>query len=79
MAVPPSLSPPRLGDPLNGACFAYVKRSSAEGQADMWNEALADGPVFGPTSGLVVGVAPVRDADHRYRLVWVKGRSRPTA
>jgi hypothetical protein len=71
MLVPP-LNPPRLGDPLSSPHFAYVKRSSAERQARRWNEVLAADLGFGPTSGLVVGVAPVRDGDGRYALVWVR-------
>jgi hypothetical protein len=71
MLVPP-LNPPRLGDPLSPADFAYVKWSSAEWQAGMWNEVLSADPVFGPTWGLVVGVAPVRDGDGRYPLVGVR-------
>lgn len=39
----------------------------------MWNQVLADDPVFGPdSSGLVVDVAPTRDYAGRYPLVWVR-------
>lgn len=67
----PRLSFPRLGDPLNSHAFAYVKRISAERQAKAWNEILVDDPVIGPGCGLVVGVAPIRNAEGRYPLVWV--------
>lgn len=70
MATPPSLNPPRLGDPITKEC-SYVKRTSAEKQAGYWNVVLADDPAFGPTSGLLVGVAPMKDCDSRYQLVWV--------
>lgn len=70
MAAPPSLNPPRLGDPI-GAHASYVKRTSAEKQAKYWNLAIADDPALGPSSGLVVGVAPVKDAEGRFPLVWV--------
>ena len=70
MNAAPPLNPPRVGDPINVEC-AYVKRASSLHQAAQWNYALADDPIFGPDSGLVVGVAPERDADGRYPLVWV--------
>jgi hypothetical protein len=69
MAIPPPLNPPRLGDPIAPG-FGYVKRSSAERQAAYWNVVLADDPAFGPSSGLVVGVSPIKDQDGRYPLVW---------
>lgn len=71
MYIPP-VNPPRLGDPLDANQFSYVKRSSADHQADMWNQVLADHPTLGPSSGLVVGVAPIRDFAGRYPLVWVR-------
>ena len=71
MGTPPPLSLPRLAEPINGYELSYVKRSSALKQAQFWNIALADDPVFGPTSGLVVGVAPLRDSEKRYPLIWV--------
>jgi len=71
MNMPPSVSFPRLGDPLNGSAFACVKRISAERQAKAWNDILRDDPVMGPACGLVVGVAPIRNAEGRYPLVWV--------
>ncbi|MFE0750811.1 hypothetical protein [Gordonia sp. NPDC058843] len=37
---------------------------------------VASDPVFGPSSGLSVGVAPVR-IDGRYPLVWVKLATTP--
>ena len=70
MATAPALNPPRLGDPISKE-LSYVKRSSAEKQANYWNLALADDPAFGPASGLVVGVAPIKNAEGRYQLVWV--------
>lgn len=54
--------------------MAYVKRISAERSVAYWNRVLAYDPVFGPSSGMIVGVAPVWDADEnrrRYQLVWV--------
>jgi hypothetical protein len=72
MAAAPPLNVPRLGDPICANGFAYVKRSSAERQAGYWNIILADDPVFGPASGLSVGVAPIRNAVGRYELVWVQ-------
>lgn len=71
MATPVPLTPPRLAEPINGYELSYVKRSSAEKQAHYWNMALADDPAFGPTSGLVVGVAALRDSEKRYPLIWV--------
>ena len=73
MAYAPSLNPPRLGDPIssNGE-LAYVKRSSAERQAALWNQVLAGDPVFGPGSGVAVGVAPVKNGERRWPLVWVQ-------
>ena len=70
MATPPCLNPPRLGDPITKEC-AYVKRSSAEKRAGFWNLVLVDDPVFGPTLGLIVDVAPIKDDDGRHQLVWV--------
>ncbi|NKZ10767.1 hypothetical protein HGA11_07225 [Mycolicibacterium septicum DSM 44393] len=70
MKIPP-VNPPRLGDPLDSEQFSYVKRASADHQAAMWNQVLANDPILGPTTGLVVGVAPIRDRDGRYPLVWV--------
>jgi hypothetical protein len=69
VGVPPSLNPPRLGDPICDET-AYVKRASSENQARAWNEVLADDPVFGPASGLRVGVSPMK-VRGRYPLVWV--------
>lgn len=69
MAIPPSLNPPRLGDPI-GAGLGYVKRASAEKQAGYWNRALAGDPALGPLSGFVVGVSPIQDQDGYYQLVW---------
>ena len=70
MAIPPPLNPPRLGDPINKE-FSYVKRASAEKQAAYWNTVLAKDTAFGPMSGLVVGVAPIKDEDGCYQLVWI--------
>ena len=71
MYIPP-VNSPRLGDPLDAYEYSYVKRSSAVHQAEMWNQVLADDPILGPASGLVVGVAPIRDYAGRYPLVWVR-------
>ncbi|MGB8403131.1 MAG: hypothetical protein WCE30_03530 [Mycobacterium sp.] len=71
MGIPPPVSFPRVGDPLNGQALAYLKRLSAQRQAEFWNEILLDDPVIGPTCGLVVGVAPIRNAEGRHPLVWV--------
>jgi hypothetical protein len=68
MATPPPLSPPRWGEPINEDT-AYVKRQSAERQADYWNIAIAGDPLLGPDSGFRVGVGHRRDG--RYPLVWV--------
>jgi len=70
MATAPALNPPRLGDPTSKE-LSYIKRSSAEKQANYWNLALADDSAFGPASGLVVGVAPIKNEEGRYQLVWV--------
>lgn len=70
MAGPaPSISVPQDGLPLRDLDLAYVKRQSAERQAQHWNETLALDPVLGPTSGYVVGVGPRREG--LYPLVWV--------
>lgn len=71
-SVSPALTPPSEDAPVTTSGFelTYVKRSSAEGQAAVWNEVLADDPVLGPSSGLVVGVGP--RANGRYPLVWVR-------
>ena len=67
-----NLTEPRLGDPIGAAgMFAYVKRASSELQARKWNEVLANDPIHGPSSGVVVGVSPIKDVDGRYPLVWV--------
>lgn len=72
MPVAPPLQVPRLGDPITRwGELSYVKRTSSERQAQLWNVVLSDDPVFGPMSGFVVGVAPLRDRDGRYPLVWV--------
>ncbi|MCW2843176.1 MAG: hypothetical protein JWN22_1092 [Nocardioides sp.] len=68
MATPPPLSPPRWGEPITEDA-AYVKRPTAERQADHWTAALADDPLLGPDSGFRVGVGPRHDG--RYPLVWV--------
>lgn len=70
MSAPP-LNPPELGVPL-GPELGYKKRSSSSRQAETWNEILADDPVFGPSSGYVVGVSPIKDRDGYYELVWVE-------
>lgn len=70
MSTAPPLNTPRLGDPINAEC-SYVKHASSLAQAAHWNALLVDDPVFGPACGLVVGVAPARDSDGRYPLVWV--------
>ncbi|KAA0078798.1 hypothetical protein CIW52_29935 [Mycolicibacterium sp. P9-64] len=73
MAYTPSLNPPRLGDPISSdGELAYVKRSSAQRQAAIWNEVLAGDPVFGRGSGVAVGVAPMKNDDRRWPLVWVQ-------
>jgi hypothetical protein len=68
----PIFSAPSLGAPLSPQ-FSYVKRKSAEHQADMWNEFLLGYPEMGPDSGFKVGVGG-RDADGRWMLVWVSAR-----
>lgn len=71
MTASPELNLPRLGASVDArAQLAYVKRASATHQAALWNEILADDPIFGPSSGLVVGVGP--RMDDRYPLVWVR-------
>jgi hypothetical protein len=67
----PPLTPPRAGDPINNAC-SYVKQASSLRQAATWNAQLADDPIFGPACGLIVGVAPVRDAAGCWPLIWVR-------
>jgi hypothetical protein len=73
VATAPSLNPPRLGDPIDRES-SYVKRASAVTQASHWNAVLSDDLVFGPSCGLSVGVAPVKDRDGRYALVWEETR-----
>lgn len=68
--TPPEMTPPCLGVSL-GEEFAYVRRESAEAQAQQWNDVLRDDPFHGPSTGLVVGVFPIKDADGRFPLVWV--------
>lgn len=68
MPTPPPLSPPRWGEPI-GEGIDYVKRQSAERQAETWNSVIAEDPVLGPECGLRVGVGLRRDG--RYPLVWV--------
>lgn len=70
MAVPPKLNPPRLGEPISTE-LSYVRRASAEKQATFWNMHLADDLTFGPTSGFTVGVAPTKNEEGRYQLIWV--------
>lgn len=70
MAVAPPLNPPRFGERLC-AELSYVKRASAAKQAAYWNAILAEDPVLGPSSGMIVGVAHVKDNDCRYPLIWV--------
>ncbi len=70
MSLAPSLNLPRLGDPISAEC-SYVRRASSLRQAASWNATLASDPVFGPTSGLSVGVGPVKDPDGCWPLVWV--------
>ncbi len=65
------LNPPRAGDPINNECSYRAKASSLR-QAAHWNAQLADDPIFGPACGLIVGVAPARDAAGRYPLIWVQ-------
>jgi hypothetical protein len=70
VAHAPSRNPPRLGDPISsGEELAYVKRSSAQRQAALWNQALAGDPVFGAESGMAVGAAPVRNYENRWSHV----------
>lgn len=70
MATPPPLNPPRLGGPI-GPALGYRKRASAEKQAGFWNLLLAEDPALGPSSGLIVGVSPIKDRDGYYELVWI--------
>lgn len=78
MPATPALQVPRLGDPITeGGEWSFVKRASSERQAQLWNAVLVDDPVFGPMSGLAVGVAPLRDRDGRYPLVWVHAPTAP--
>jgi len=69
MELPMPLNQPRLGQALSDE-LSYVRRASAEKQAKFWNQVLADNPIYGPASGLIVGAAPKKDADGRYKLVW---------
>ncbi|EWT02608.1 hypothetical protein N865_02835 [Intrasporangium oryzae NRRL B-24470] len=73
MTTSPPLMPPRAGDPI-AVDISYVKRRSAENQANHWNEVLADDAVFGPASGFAVGVGA--RADGRYPLIWVPVETR---
>lgn len=70
MPAAPPVAPPRLGDPLSVE-LAYRARSSANTQADRWNLVLHDDPLFGPSTGLKVGVAPTKNDAGDYELVWV--------
>jgi len=69
MATSPVISTPSPGR-LLAPGLGYVKRKSAEHQADMWNEALAQDAVLGPSSGFKVGVSE-RDVDGLWMLVWI--------
>jgi hypothetical protein len=77
MPTAPSLSTPRLGEPISAASvgsgddLSYVKRASALKQVSYWNEVLTNDPVFGPACGLSVGVAPVKDRAGHWPLVRV--------
>lgn len=51
--------------------LGYVKRKSSETQAERWNEILADDPLHGPSTGFIVGVAPMA-VGGVWPLVWVK-------
>ncbi len=55
MGVPPSLRPPFWGERLHPG-LSYVKKISAQHQAQAWNQQLAKDPVFGPSSGFCVAV-----------------------
>lgn len=80
MGVPPSLRPPFWGERLHPG-LSYVKKISAQHQAETWNQQLAKDPVFGPSSGFCVAVGlPEAEVVHptdntkvrkRYPLVWV--------
>ncbi len=72
MGVPPPLNPPPLGDLIADHDGAYARRTSAAHQAAIWNKVLATDPMFGPSSGCVVGVSPVGDLGRRFALVWIR-------
>lgn len=65
----PQLSTPSAGR-LLAPVVGYVKRKSAQRQADMWNEVLRADPLHGPDSGYVVRVNDQKDPDGTWKLVW---------
>jgi hypothetical protein len=69
VATSPSISTPSPGRFLAPG-LGYVKRQSAEHQAEAWNSVLADDPVLGPASGFEVGVSE-RDVDGLWMLIWI--------
>jgi hypothetical protein len=72
--VPP-LSLPRLAAPItDDRQFAYRKRTSADRQAEHWNQILQGDPIHGPASGFRVGASPIpsqQEDGPRYELIWV--------
>lgn len=58
---------------LGGAVGLGVHdRPTAIRRAEYWNQQLVADPEYGPSSGLLVGVAEKRDADGRWPLVWTQ-------
>lgn len=65
------LSKPADGVPLNVEQLVYVKRQSANTQAELWNSILSEHPEYAPAvCGHRIGVADEKQ-DRHYPLVWV--------
>ncbi len=70
----PRITFPSQGQPLTEERdLAYRKRATSIKQAAFWNDQLKDDPIYGPTSGCTVGVAPLPSLQDGYRweLIWV--------
>lgn len=64
-----ALSAPAVGR-LLAPVVGYVKRRSAQQQADAWNALLDSDAVHGPDSAYTVEVSQKRDADGTWKLIW---------
>lgn len=60
---------PRSGDSVGPGLW---DKQASQDRAEYWTAQLHNDPVYGATSGLIVGVGPERDEDGHWPLIWVE-------